>query len=308
MMVADFGFRHHRANHVPAFPALAGVEAQYLTATAGQDGVDLGRRLRRTGDLDEVDRFQQYRRALRQCPVTPMRARPAMRNAMSDEIDRVIGTVDQRHRNVHDRKAERPLLEGVDHAFFDGGDVVAGNHAARDLLFERESGIARPRLDIENDIAELTVAAGLLLVTAALLDRTLDGFAIADGRSDRRSMAMPKRSASRSVATRKCISPWPQTTDFVRLGIVHHRERGVFFEQLGQGEAELHVRGFEIGNHFSGGGTQVRILTEMRRCGGRPSRRRAAARRSRRERVTRFALLMRQMNAAEFARERRKSS
>src|SRR3954462_628953 len=40
--VANLRFRHQRANHVPAVPAVAGVEAEELAAAAGHDGVDLG--------------------------------------------------------------------------------------------------------------------------------------------------------------------------------------------------------------------------------------------------------------------------
>ena len=97
-----------------------------------------------------------------------MPMRPAMRNAMSEESTAVIGAVDQRHRDVDHRKAERAVLERVDHALLDRRDVVARHHAAGDLLLEHEAGAARQRLDVEHDVAELAVAAGLLLVAAAL--------------------------------------------------------------------------------------------------------------------------------------------
>src|SRR5579871_6372680 len=40
--VADLGFGHFGAHHVPAVPALARVEAEDLAAPAGHQGVDLG--------------------------------------------------------------------------------------------------------------------------------------------------------------------------------------------------------------------------------------------------------------------------
>src|SRR5205807_9156532 len=49
------------------------------------------------------------------------------------------------------------------------------------LLLEHEAGAARHRLDVEHDIAELAVAARLLLVATALHDRLLDSLAVADG-------------------------------------------------------------------------------------------------------------------------------
>ena len=74
------------------------------------------------------------------------------------------------------------MLERVDHALLHRRDVVARHHAAGDLLLELEAGRARQRLDLEHHVAELAVAAGLLLVPAAHGDRLADGLAIADGR------------------------------------------------------------------------------------------------------------------------------
>src|SRR5207247_2378241 len=54
------------------------------------------------------------------------------------------------------------------------------HHPAGDLLGERETGAARQRLDVEHHVAELAVAARLLLVPAALHDRLADGLAISD--------------------------------------------------------------------------------------------------------------------------------
>ena len=82
------------------------------------------------------------------------------------------------------------MLEPVDDAFLDRGDVVARHHAAGDFLLEREARAARHRFDVEHDVAVLAVPAGLLLVPAALDDALADGLAVADARL-RRSMAMP---------------------------------------------------------------------------------------------------------------------
>ena len=96
-----------------------------------------------------------------------MPMRPAVRNAMSEEVDRVIGAVDQRDREIDHREAERAVLERVDDALLDRRDVIARHHAAGDLLLELEAGAARQRLDLEHHVAELAVTAGLLLVAAA---------------------------------------------------------------------------------------------------------------------------------------------
>ena len=51
-----------------------------------------------------------------------------------------------------------------------------------DLLFELEARSARQRLQLDDHVAELAVAARLLLVAALLRDRLADRFAVADGR------------------------------------------------------------------------------------------------------------------------------
>ena len=96
-----------------------------------------------------------------------MPMRPAVLERHVGGIDRVIGAVDQRHRDVDHREAERAVLERVDDALLDRRDVIARHHAAGDLVLELEAGAARQRLDVEHDVAELAVAAGLLLVAAA---------------------------------------------------------------------------------------------------------------------------------------------
>src|SRR6185312_6850765 len=89
-------------------------------------------------------------------------------------IDGVVGAVDQRDLDVDHLKAERALLEGLDAALLDRGNVVARHHAAGDLVLELEARTARQRLDVEHHVAELAVAAGLLFMTPTLLDWLLD--------------------------------------------------------------------------------------------------------------------------------------
>ena len=58
---------------------------------------------------------------------------------------------------------ERTGLHPLAHALLDGWVEVAGHRAAEDLLAELEVGV-RQRLQLEEDVAVLTGAAGLLLV------------------------------------------------------------------------------------------------------------------------------------------------
>src|SRR4051794_37167620 len=92
----------------------------------------------------------------------------------------MIRAVRQRDGEIDDREAERPLLDRVRHARFDRGDVLAWHHAARDLVLEGEALPARQGPDLDHRVAELTVAAGLLLVAAARGGSALDGLAVAD--------------------------------------------------------------------------------------------------------------------------------
>ena len=127
-----------------------------------------------------MDGLEQDRLALRQTFGDADAAGGAERHVGG--IDGVIRAVDQRHMQIDHRKAERAVLERVDDAFLDRRNVIARHDAAGDLFFERESGAARPRLDLEHHVAVLTVAAGLFLVPPALHDRFADGFTVPDAR------------------------------------------------------------------------------------------------------------------------------
>ena len=91
----------------------------------------------------------------------------------------MIGAVEQRHGDVDDGEAQRPVLQIVFDADLHRRDELARDDAAGDLLGELEAGAARPRLDVEHHVAELAVPARLLLVAAAHLraiaDRLLVG-------------------------------------------------------------------------------------------------------------------------------------
>ena len=70
------------------------------------------------------------------------------------------------------------LFGGFDDAFFDGRDEVPGDGSAEDFVVELELSAARQRLHANPAIAELAVAAGLLLVAALHVGLAADGFAI----------------------------------------------------------------------------------------------------------------------------------
>src|SRR5262249_24555381 len=158
---------------IPALPALAGIEAENLPPPRRQDRVDLGGRIVRTDDLHDMDRLQQHRLALGEALAHANARRGAERE--NGGIRAVIGAVGQRHLQVDHGEAERSARQPVDHALFYRADIVAWHGATHHLLVELETLATRQRLDIKDNVVELTVAARLLLVPAALGDRLADG-------------------------------------------------------------------------------------------------------------------------------------
>src|SRR5690606_29030390 len=78
-----------------------------------------------------------------------------------------------------------PFLEVLPQPFLDGGNEVAGHHAAHDPVDEADARPARQRLDLDLDVCELAVTAGLPLVAGVLLRASLDGLAIGNARRRR---------------------------------------------------------------------------------------------------------------------------
>ena len=66
--------------------------------------------------------------------------------------------------------------------FLDRRDELARDRAAEDVVDELEVAAARQRLELDLAVAELAVAAGLLLVAAVRLGRRRDRLAVGDAR------------------------------------------------------------------------------------------------------------------------------
>ena len=69
---------------------------------------------------------------------------------------------------------------GFADAFFYGGDVLAGDGSAEDVVDELDAGAAGEGFDAELAVAELAVASGLFLVAALGFGAAEDGFAVGD--------------------------------------------------------------------------------------------------------------------------------
>ena len=150
----------------PRRPATA--EVIRLVALDGQTTLNLVHRL-------EQMRLGRGQRFLHRDP--PGEAERELR-----AVDAVIAAVDQRDRAVDHLEAERAFVHRFAHAFLDRRNPLLGNRAAVDPLLELEALAARQRLHFDDHVAELAVAARLLLVAALLGDRLADQFAIADRR------------------------------------------------------------------------------------------------------------------------------
>ena len=82
------------------------------------------------------------------------------------------------HRVAGEVAAHARVLD----ALLDRRNELPRNRAAEDVVDELEIGAARQRLDLDLAVAELAVAAGLLLVAAVRLGRRLDRLAIRNAR------------------------------------------------------------------------------------------------------------------------------
>src|SRR5690348_14456558 len=88
----------------------------------------------------------------------------------------MIRAVNRRYSDVDDGETERTRFEKFDNALFHGGDEIARNDTAADLVLKDKARAARQRLYLQYHIAELTMSASLSLVPPALCRAALDGF------------------------------------------------------------------------------------------------------------------------------------
>jgi hypothetical protein len=140
--------------------------------------------------------------------------------------------VDEREAGEH--AARRRLL----HAAVDGGDVLRRDHAADDRVLEQVPLAARQRRHADPRVAELALAARLLLVPPLRLRGGGDGLAVGDG-------------GPRELGLHAVLAPEPRELQLevplphaahhglVRLGVVGHGERGVLVVQPVQPRLQL---------------------------------------------------------------------
>ena len=91
----------------------------------------------------------------------------------------VIRAVVEDHAEIDHREAGEIAARGrFDNSLLDRGNVVLGNRAAEDLVDELEVAAARQRFHLDLAVAELAVAAALLLVASLHVGLAANGLAI----------------------------------------------------------------------------------------------------------------------------------
>ena len=133
-----------------------------------------------TVHLDGHDRLEQDRLRLEHAVLEGHRGRDLERQLV--RVDGVERAVVERRLEVDQRVAgEDALRGGLADALLDAREEPTGHGPAHDLLRELDAG-SRARLELEPDVAEHAVAAGLLLVPAVDLGLAADRLAVGDRR------------------------------------------------------------------------------------------------------------------------------
>ena len=159
----------------------------------------------------------------------------------------MIGTKVQRGLQEDDRiTGEDALADAVAQALFNGRDEVLRHAAADGLVREDHLFGLGLRLEADIDVAELAVAAGLLLVTAVDLDLLLDGFTVGDLGGLEHSLdlvlalELGHQDGELHVASAR-------DDEFLGFGVVAIGEGGVFLVQLDETGRDLILGALDLG-------------------------------------------------------------
>ena len=169
-------------------------------------------------------------------------------------VDVVIRAVVQDHPEVDDREAgEISTLRRFHDALFHRRNVVLRNRAAEDLVDELEVAAARQRLHLDLAIAELAVAAALLLVASLHVGAPANGLAI---RNLRRLQVHLGVVAVLQLGDDDfdVLLAGAGDQEFLRLRIAEEAQHGVFFHQLVNAVAQLVFVGTRLGLDGEGDG------------------------------------------------------
>ena len=152
----------------------------------------------------------------------------------------MIRAVRQCYRDIDDRKAERTFSQIIANADLDRRNEVPRNGAARDRFIEYNAGTSRQWLDVELDVAELTMPAGLLLVACADLGPRSDRLFVADAALLAQNIyaELAHQAFERHAQMHLALAV---QQNLMHLGVVLERQRWVFIDEFAGGGRQLHL-------------------------------------------------------------------
>ena len=156
-----------------------GLHALDLAAPAVEVADDVAHELLGIVDLDPHDRLEDGRIGLAERVLDRHRAGDLERHL--GRVDLVVRPVEQRHLDVDDRvPGVDPGLELLADALVDGLDVLARDRPADDLVDELVARALLGRLELDDGVAVLALAAGLADEATVALGGTTDRLAVGD--------------------------------------------------------------------------------------------------------------------------------
>ena len=159
----------------------------------------------------------------------------------------MIRAVEDGDLEVDDRVAGEIAADGrLDDALFDRRDEVARNGSAEDFILEHEASAARHGLHADFAVAELAVAAGLLLVAALRFSLAANGFAVGNlGRFERDFSVVALFEAADDGFNVRLAGAGDE--EFVGLRVAEEADEQILFHELVDGGRELVLVGAGLG-------------------------------------------------------------
>ena len=247
-IAAHFGHGHFRGDHLTA--VAGGIHTHDAAAALVQIADHVAHVAVGHGDLQLAHRLQQYGIGLRQ-----RRLVGQLRSGLECDfrgVHRVIGAVIQHGLQVHHGiTGQRTVDAGLTQALFHGGEEVLGHGAAEHFLGKDHFLRLGVGLKADPHVTELAAAAGLLLVTALLLDHLADLLTVrhTDGSQLRLHVEAALELADKHIHLHVAGTG---EHHLVGLGVIGHGEGGIFLVQTGKALGDLVLLAAGLGHDGHG--------------------------------------------------------